>query len=133
MFCRRLGLGARGGSVLPGPPGWSCSRLLREGIGLMLRRFVVGLVGLVALALPAGASAEGGCANEQVRQQQGYALGLADCRGYELVTPVEKGDGSLPGPTPGALEGVGFGFEGSFPYGLLTAGFQASASGDGLA
>jgi hypothetical protein len=59
------------------------------------------LAGLVVLGSPAGAAAEAGCANEAVRQMEsaahpeGFASGLADCRAFEQVTPVEK-DGTNP-------------------------------------
>src|SRR4029077_16552046 len=107
-FCR-LGPGVRGGPVLLGPPGRACSRLLREGMGLMrLRGFLLVLVVLVVLGLPAGAAAEEGCANEAVRQmevvahREGLASGLPDCRAYEQVTPVNK-DGTNPS---GFVDGV---------------------------
>jgi hypothetical protein len=87
----------------------------------MLRGIVVGLVGLVALALPAGAAAEGGCPNEAIRQQQGYATRLPDCRAYELVTPVEKAGGSLAPPARGGQTAITAGY------------YQASTSGEGLA
>jgi hypothetical protein len=51
-------------------------------------------------------------------QPPGTPSALPDGRGYELVTPVEKGDGSLPPP--------------SNPLGV-NPGFRASTSGDGLA
>ena len=94
----------------------------------MLRGIMVGFVGVVVLGLPAGALAEGGCVNEAVRRQQGYALRLANCRAYELVTPVEKGDGTLSASGP---VGVHSFYEQPAPYG--GGSFQASESGDGLA
>jgi hypothetical protein len=69
------------------------------------------------LALPAGAAAEEGCANEAVRvaesaaHPEGFATALPDCRAYEQVTPVDK--------------------DGTNPSGTLNA-VQASPSGDGI-
>jgi hypothetical protein len=84
-------------------------------MGLMrLRGF---LLVLVVLALPAGAVADEGCANEAVRQAEavahpeGFASGLPDCRAYEQVTPVDK--------------------DGTNPSGYINA-VQASPSGDGI-
>jgi hypothetical protein len=45
--------------------------------------------GLGAGTLAAYAQAEG-CPNEQLREQDGYALKLPDCRAYEQVSPVDK-------------------------------------------
>jgi hypothetical protein len=61
-------------------------------------RFVgVLLVSLCALALVAGtpALAAGACSNEQRRAEQPFELGLADCRAYEMVSPLAKGDNSV--------------------------------------
>ncbi len=58
----------------------------------------------------------GGCANEQLRVEQPYGLALPDCRAYEMVSPLEKGDND-------AISGC-FGSEFSN---------RASASGDGIA
>jgi hypothetical protein len=87
-------------------------------MGLMrLRGFLLVLVGLVVLALPAGAVAEEGCPNEAVRQlesaghPEGFASGLPDCRAYEQVTPVNK--------------------DGTNPEGYINA-VQASPAGDGI-
>jgi hypothetical protein len=33
-----------------------------------------------------------GCANEQLRAEQPYGLELPDCRAYEMVSPLDKGD-----------------------------------------
>jgi hypothetical protein len=68
------------------------------------------------------------CPNAQVRTEQPYGQALPDCRAYELVTPVEKGDGALPAMAGGA----GTFYEPPNPYGA-NYGFQASASGDGMA
>jgi DNA-binding beta-propeller fold protein YncE len=68
------------------------------------------------------------CPNAQTRAEQPYAQALPDCRAYEIVTPVEKGDGALP-----AMAGGGGAFyDPPNPYGT-NFGFQASVSGDGMA
>jgi sugar lactone lactonase YvrE len=68
------------------------------------------------------------CPNAQARAEQPYAQALPDCRAYEQVTPVEKGDGALY-----SVSAPGFNFyEAPNPYGV-NFGFQASASGDGMA
>ncbi len=56
------------------------------------------------VALPGTASAET-CPNEQIRAEQGSER-LPDCRAYELVTPMIKGDNS----SIGAVDGTPYGF-----------------------
>lgn len=59
----------------------------RASLSLLLLTFVC--VSLGAGTFASYARAEG-CPNEQLRQQDGYALGLPDCRAYEQVSPVDK-------------------------------------------
>ncbi len=59
----------------------------RAPLLLLLLTFVCVNLGTGAFA--AYAQAEG-CPNEQLRGQDGYALGLPDCRAYEQVSPVDK-------------------------------------------
>jgi WD40 repeat protein len=87
-------------------------------MGLMrLRGYLLVLVGLVVLWLPAGAAAEEGCPNEAVRvaesaaHPEGFASGLPDCRAFEQVTPVDK--------------------DGTNPSGFIN-GVQASSAGNGI-
>src|ERR1700674_1748834 len=98
FFCR-LGLGAWGGFVLPGSPGWSCSRLLWEGM-LMVRRVVavgawvlaVGLLGALgagsvwgALSHPfAGQLAPGGGSFGGIALDQG-SVAVDDSNGRTYV------------------------------------------------
>ena len=35
------------------------------------------------------------CGNEQLRAEQPYGLGLADCRAYEMVSPLAKDDNGV--------------------------------------
>jgi hypothetical protein len=42
-----------------------------------------------ALPVPPG---EEGCANERLRAEQPFGLLLPDCRAYEMVSPLDKGD-----------------------------------------
>lgn len=41
---------------------------------------------------PIGSEHSEGCANEQLRVEQPYGLELPDCRAYEMVSPLDKGD-----------------------------------------
>jgi hypothetical protein len=51
------------------------------------------VLAVCACALPIrAAQAKSVCANEQLRAEQPYALQLPDCRAYEMVSPLEKGD-----------------------------------------
>jgi hypothetical protein len=59
----------------------------RAPLPLLLLTFVCTVLGAGTIA--AYAQAEG-CPNEQLRRQDGYALGLPDCRAYEQVSPVDK-------------------------------------------
>jgi hypothetical protein len=56
-------------------------------LALLLLTFVCMSLGAGAFA--ASARAEG-CPNEQLRQQDGYALALPDCRAYEQASPLDK-------------------------------------------
>jgi hypothetical protein len=50
---------------------------------------LVALAGIGALALPAGAAAEGPCPNEAIREEQ-HSTFLPECRAFEMVSPPEK-------------------------------------------
>jgi hypothetical protein len=78
---------------------------------------------LFALVLPSGAHAAEACPNEQLRQESRlngvtgvhYSAELPDCRAFEMVTPVEKGQGGAGGLYSGdepsyqaSVEGEGF-------------------------
>jgi hypothetical protein len=65
----------------------------------------------VALMLALGASGSGvavaqavPCANEQLRAEQPYGLELPDCRAYEMVSPLEKGDNDAVRVAGGEIE-----------------------------
>ena len=58
-----------------------------------MRRLLILLAGLVALALPAGASAAG-CSNEALREMQN-ATALPECRAWEMVSPVDKNGANI--------------------------------------
>ena len=78
----------------PAVAGLVCSMLVLFGVGLLS---------------PAPARAQASCPNEAAREREVHGLGLPDCRSYEQVSPVEKGE----------VEAIGF-------PGLV----QASRSGD---
>jgi hypothetical protein len=64
---------------------------------IVVRRALIALVAC-ACACAGGwgttdaAWAQAPCPNEQLRAEQPYGLGLADCRAYEMVSPLEKDD-----------------------------------------
>jgi hypothetical protein len=71
---------------------------------------------LTTYALP-GSTPAGGCANEQRRAEQPYGLDLPDCRAYEMVSPLEKGDQGVQESHPRAAvsgEAVTYTSKGSF-------------------
>ncbi len=79
---------------------------------MRLPRMLLGLVFLLVLMLPAGASAQGSCPNEGLRETQGSAF-LPDCRAYELVSPADKNGGdvlSAPLRTRASTSGDAVGF-----------------------
>jgi hypothetical protein len=47
--------------------------------------------------LLAGPAWAGGCANEQLRAEQPFGLGLPDCRAFEVVSPAVKEDSGVEG------------------------------------
>ncbi len=85
--------------MLPGLLGWSCFRLLGEGLSLVLRRFVVALVGMVSFGLLSG-----------------VAVALPEGRVYEMVSPPYKGGYSVSVVRAVAPDGdsVAFGSFGGF-------------------
>ena len=94
----------------------------RVRLFLLLLTFVC--AGLGAGTLTAFARAEG-CPNEQLRQRDGYALALPDCRAYEQASPVDKnftdalGEADVVQSSPSG-EAVTFFSAASFP-GVLSA------------
>jgi hypothetical protein len=54
---------------------------------MRLHWLLCAVVGLVALGLPGSASADGGCPNEAIRQEQGSTY-LPMCMAYELISPA---------------------------------------------
>jgi hypothetical protein len=76
--------------------------------------FVRGVVAALVLATCGGGLvagpvwAQGGlCANEQLRSEQPFALGLGDCRAYEMVSPLAKDDNGVDGRDSRAAAGGG--------------------------
>ena len=63
-------------------------------------------------ALAAAAQAEG-CPNEQLREGDGYALRLPDCRAYEQISPVDKNFTDAAG-VPGSVQSAPSGEEVTF-------------------
>ena len=47
------------------------------------------------LAAGSAWAVEAPCSNEQLRAEQPFGLALADCRAYEMVSPLEKNDNSV--------------------------------------
>jgi hypothetical protein len=66
-------------------------------VGVVVRGFVLVCVGVCGGGFVAGPVwAQGGlCGNERVRGEQSFGLGLADCRAYEMVSPLAKGDNGV--------------------------------------
>jgi hypothetical protein len=76
--------------VFKGGGGWLSLRVGSAGpvpLPLLLLTVVCAGLGIGALTAPAWGE---GCPNEQLRAQDGHALGLPDCRAYEQVSPVAK-------------------------------------------
>jgi hypothetical protein len=94
----------------------------RAPLPLLLLTFVC--MNLGAGVFAAYAHAEG-CPNEQLRQQDGYALGLPDCRAYEQASPLDKnftdalGEADIVQSSPSG-DGVTFFSNAPFP-GVLSA------------
>jgi hypothetical protein len=94
----------------------------RASLALLLPTLVC--AGWGAGTFTAYARAEG-CPNEQLRQQDGHALALPDCRSYEQVSPVEKnftdalGEAGVVQSAPSG-DGVTFFSDAPFP-GVLSA------------
>ena len=49
-------------------------------------------LGLLLALSPAPARAQASCPNEAAREREVHGLGLPDCRSYEQVSPVDKGE-----------------------------------------
>jgi hypothetical protein len=89
----------------------------RAPLPLLLLTFVC--IGLVAGTIAASARAAG-CPNEQLREQDGYALRLPDCRAYEQASPLDKnfsdalGESDVVQSSPSG-DGVTFSSDAPFP------------------
>jgi hypothetical protein len=94
----------------------------RASLPLLLLTLVCAGLGAGTMATSAGAE---GCRNEQLREQDGYALKLPDCRAYEQVSPVDKdftdavGEADVVQSSPSG-DGVTFFSDAPFP-GVLSA------------
>jgi hypothetical protein len=75
-------------TTLPTPTGRSRPHALTILGALVL------LLGYTALHVTAALAAAEPCPNEQLRAEQPFGSGLADCRAYEMVSPLEKDDNS---------------------------------------
>jgi hypothetical protein len=79
---------------------------------------VLVLAGLGSGTLAAAVRAES-CPNEQLREQEGYALALPDCRAYEQVSPVGKNftdAAGIPGLVQSSPSGEGVSFFSIAPF-----------------
>lgn len=74
--------------------GWRV--LGRTPSGAFVRGAVALVLAVCVCGLVAGPVwAQGVCANEQLRGDQSFALGLGDCRAYEMVSPLAKDDNGV--------------------------------------
>ena len=94
------------------------------------------LVGAFALCVVPAVAAEspGSCPNEHLRSEQPFASGLPDCRAYEMVSPVGKGDDGVSSVSSRAAasgEAVSYFSRGSFadPMSALLEGRYLSRRG----
>ena len=65
--------------------------------GVLVRGLVCLVLVVCGCGLVAGSvwAQDGACPNEPVRGEQSFGLGLADCRAFEMVSPLGKGDDSV--------------------------------------
>ena len=69
----------------------SARRLILPPAAALLACSLLTLLGVCALPVTP-ARAESSCPNEAAREREVHGLGLPDCRSYEQVSPVEKGE-----------------------------------------
>jgi WD40-like Beta Propeller Repeat len=90
-----------------------------KGRGLALALLLCAL----SAATPALAQADETCPNAKLRSEQPYGLTLPDCRGYEMVSPLDKGGaGVIEQHARAAVSGgaLAYGSVGSFAQPLAT-------------
>ena len=79
-----------------------------RSVARIVTPLIVGLALLALSAVPALATEAGEkCPNEQLRAEQPFALGLGDCRAYEMVSPLAKDDNGVDGLDSRAAVGGG--------------------------
>ena len=65
---------------------------MRIGVRRVRSVLLALVLGICGSGLLAGGAWAAECPNEQLRAEQPYGLGLPDCRAYEMVSPLDKGD-----------------------------------------
>jgi hypothetical protein len=123
-----FGVGGGSLSLRIGSAGWA-------SLLLLLLTFVCINWGAGAFAAYAPAQ---GCPNEQLREQDGHALALPDCRAYEQVSPVDKNftdAAGFPGLVQSSPSGEGVTFFSIAPFPGVTSAASIptylSTHGDG--
>ena len=70
-----------------------CSLMARMVLGFLSAGMVCGVLWGVGADVAGGSV--GSCSNEGLRAEQSFGLSLPDCRAYEMVSPVQKGDNDI--------------------------------------
>ena len=101
---------------------------------LLILLFLLAVTTVMSLIIISVAKAQSPCPNEHLRAEQPFASGLPDCRAYEMVSPLEKGDdgvSSVASRAAASGEAVSYFSRGSFegPLSALLEGRYLSRRG----